>query len=235
MDASHAGPARFDAPPTASFAWLPVPVMILSPDLVVRDANDALCALTGATPEQIIGRAVLGDYPENDEAQRVFREAYDRALAGEPQRIVRQLYRLRDSGGALRDRYWTVSIRGFHADGGTGPGPFDRLFVVTLDVTAEVMAEQMRDAVTREMQHRVGNLFTPDRRHGAAHRRRVGGSGRLPRPVRVARHGPGAHPRDADRRRLGRRAGRPAGARGRGALHRRAGRRADGPGGPRCA
>ncbi|WNM33629.1 SpoIIE family protein phosphatase [Streptomyces sp. Li-HN-5-11] len=49
----------------ALFAVTPSPYMVLGPDLVIADVNEAACEVTGRTREDLLGRYLFDAFPEN--------------------------------------------------------------------------------------------------------------------------------------------------------------------------
>ena len=49
----------------ALFVVTPSPYMVLGPDLVIADVNEAACRVTGRTPEDLLGKYLFDAFPDN--------------------------------------------------------------------------------------------------------------------------------------------------------------------------
>ena len=97
------------------FRALPTPYMVMSPDLVFVDANDAYLTNVGRTREEILGRPVFEMFPPTPDAldesgvsrvQRSFERARD---SGQPDTMPVQRYDIPDAAtGALVTRFWSL-------------------------------------------------------------------------------------------------------------------------------
>lgn len=140
------------------FAHLPSPYMILDRDLRFLDANAAYLAVTGRTREDIVGRFVFDAFPETPERRAMFEDAFRRGVAGEVNTLVRKPFdiaRPASEGGGLKSVIWTTHQIPVRDTTGAIIGVLQK----ALDVTAEVEAEETRDAVLGEFDHRIKNLL----------------------------------------------------------------------------
>lgn len=140
------------------FAHLPSPYMILDRELRFIDASAAYLAVTGRTREAIIGRFVFEAFPEAPDRRAMFEDAFGRALAGEPNALVRQRFdiaRPEAEGGGVKPGIWTTH----HIPVRDTSGAIVGMLQKALDVTSEVEAEEARDAVLCEFDHRIKNLL----------------------------------------------------------------------------
>ncbi len=140
------------------FALMPSPYMILDRELRFVDANPAYLAVTGRKREEIMGRFVFDVFPETAERRTRFEDAFRRAIAGEPNAIVRQRFdiaRPASEGGGLKPVIWTTH----HIPIRDADGAIVGMLQKALDCTSEVEAEETRDAVLREFDHRIKNLL----------------------------------------------------------------------------
>jgi len=140
------------------FAHMPSPYMILDCELRFIDANAAYLAVTGRRREEILGRFVFEAFPETPERRAMFEDAFRRAVAGETNAIVRQPFdiaRPEAEGGGLKSVIWTTHQIPMRDDSGAVVGMLQK----ALDITSEVEAEETRDAVLRELDHRIKNLL----------------------------------------------------------------------------
>lgn len=140
------------------FAHLPSPYMILDHELRFIDANAAYLASTGRERGEVMGRFVFDAFPETPERRALFEDAFRRALAGEANSEIRRRFdiaRPENEGGGLKQIIWTthqIPVRDTH-------GAVIGVLQKALDVTSEVEAEESRDAVLREFDHRIKNLL----------------------------------------------------------------------------
>ena len=110
----------------AVYRHLPAPVLLLTPEFVVVDVNQAYLRVTGRTRAQLLGRNVFDAFPENPwdpGATDVHRgrASMRRVLAsGEPDALALQRYDVEvpDSPGRFAKRYWCpVNAPVFGPDG----------------------------------------------------------------------------------------------------------------------
>lgn len=108
------------------YRHLPVPVLLLTPEFVVADANQAYPQVTGRTREELLGQNVFDAFPDNpwDPAAtgvRRVRASMRRVMAtGEPDTLALQRYDVEVPGSAGRfaRRYWSpVNAPVFGPDG----------------------------------------------------------------------------------------------------------------------
>ena len=140
------------------FAHLPSPYMMLDRELRFIDANAAYLATTGRTRDGLMGVFVFDAFPEVPERRALFEDAFRRAVDGEASAIVRQRFdiaRPASEGGGLRRAIWTTH----HIPVRDRSGAIVGMLQQALDVTSEVEAEETRDAVLREFDHRMKNLL----------------------------------------------------------------------------
>jgi PAS domain-containing protein len=98
----------------AVYRRLPVPVLLLTPDYVMADMNDAYLRVTGRTREDLLGREVFDAFPDNPSdpgatGVRNLSASFGRVLAtGEPDELALQRYdvEVRGSPGVFAKRYW---------------------------------------------------------------------------------------------------------------------------------
>ena len=111
---------------TAVYRQLPVPVLLLSPEFVVADVNQAYLQVTGRTREELLGREVFDAFPDNPwdpgaTGVRNVRASMRRVLAsGEPEALALQRYDVEapDRPGRFAKRYWSpVNAPVFGPDG----------------------------------------------------------------------------------------------------------------------
>ena len=101
---------------TALYRQIPVPVLALTPDFVIADANDAYLQVMGRTREELLGRDAFDAFPDNpsDPGATGVRNSVAslrRVVAtGEPDAIEFQKYDVEVPGspGQFARRYWSV-------------------------------------------------------------------------------------------------------------------------------
>ncbi|MDP2410188.1 MAG: HWE histidine kinase domain-containing protein [Pseudolabrys sp.] len=141
------------------FYMLPTPYLVLDKQLNIIDMNDQYLAVTKRTRQELIGRYVFDAFPEGEERLTMFRNAFLRAVAGEANAIVKSPFsipRPESEGGGMREVWWTCH----HMPAYDADGNIVGMVQKAVDQTAEVMAERMRDIISREFDHRVKNLLT---------------------------------------------------------------------------
>ena len=143
------------------FRALPTSFMVMTPDLVLVEANDAYCASVGRTREEILGQHVFEAFPPTEDAldetgvsrvQRSFERARD---TGRPDTMPIQRYDVLDPvRGTMVERFWSLtSVPVLDDDGRT-------LWIVQ-------RADDITDFVRESQRHEA------DRERGQAWRRRV--------------------------------------------------------------
>lgn len=135
------------------FRHAPSSYMILDRELRYINVNECYCTVVGMPRDALIGRKVFDVFPEEGERLDRFKEAFERAVDGERNCVVRQLYRMPDADGTMRDVWWTCHHEPVRDLSGRICGVLQN----ANDVTAEVQAEQLRDVVLCELDHRMKN------------------------------------------------------------------------------
>lgn len=135
------------------FRHAPSSYMILDRELRYIDANECYCSVVGVSRDTLIGRYVFEAFPENGERLDQFKSAFEQAFAGERNSLVRQIYQIPSREGPMRDVWWTCHHEPVHDASGRISGVLQN----ANDVTAEVQAEQLRNVVLRELDHRMKN------------------------------------------------------------------------------
>jgi PAS domain S-box-containing protein len=99
----------------ALFAATPSPYLVLGPDLVILDANEAYCRATGRRREDLIGRYLFDAFPDNPadpdaDGIRNLNASLHRVLrSGEPDTMAVQKYDIPapDRPGVFEERWWS--------------------------------------------------------------------------------------------------------------------------------
>jgi serine phosphatase RsbU (regulator of sigma subunit) len=110
----------------AIFRAMPTPYLVMTPDLVIADANPAYLATTGRVLEDIVGRPVFEAFPGNpngtypDGGVAMIRSSFERALAtGRIDTMELHEYDIPDGRGGFDKRFWSlISIPVLDASGG---------------------------------------------------------------------------------------------------------------------
>jgi PAS domain-containing protein len=110
----------------AVYQQLPIPVLLLTPDLVTVDMNLAFLRTTGRTRDDLLGCRVFDAFPDNPSdpgatGVRNLSASFSRVLAtGEPDELTLQRYDVEVPGspGIFERRYWCpVNVPVFGPDG----------------------------------------------------------------------------------------------------------------------
>ncbi|MEV0302041.1 PP2C family protein-serine/threonine phosphatase [Streptomyces prasinus] len=113
----------------ALFAVMPSPCLVLDPDLVIVEANEAYLRVTDRAREELIGRHLFVVYPENPadpdaDGVRNLQASLDRVVRSkEPDTMAVQKYDIPAPGrpGVFRERWWSpVNTPVLGADGEVG-------------------------------------------------------------------------------------------------------------------
>lgn len=138
------------------FRQSPAPCMVLDHDLRFVTATDAYLATVARDLDELRGTLVFDAFPEDPAREALFRDAFQRALAGEENALVEVPFAIPEAGGKMREIWWTCTHRPIRDANG------DVKYMVqnAQDVTEKVRTQQLKDAITAELQHRVGNILT---------------------------------------------------------------------------
>jgi len=114
-DATGAVQLPVDVDHAAVFAALPTPYLVLTPDLVIADANPAYLATTGRSLEELVGRNVFDAFPGNpndsdpDGGVGKVRASLERARdTGRPHTMAVQEYDIPATAGGYTKRFWSL-------------------------------------------------------------------------------------------------------------------------------
>jgi serine phosphatase RsbU (regulator of sigma subunit) len=107
------GPGGVDH--AAVFTAMPTPYLVLTPDLVIADANPAYLATTGRELADLVGRDVFEAFPGNPNAAEAdggvakVRASLERARdTGRPHTMSVQEYDIPDGSGGFTKRFWSL-------------------------------------------------------------------------------------------------------------------------------
>jgi PAS domain-containing protein len=96
----------------AMFNALPEPHLVLTPDLIMVEANEARIRATGVARSDFAGRHLFEVFPDNPDDPNAtgvanLRASLARVLRhGVPDAMAIQKYDIRTEGGAFEERYW---------------------------------------------------------------------------------------------------------------------------------
>lgn len=138
------------------FATTPTPLMVLDRRLCFIAANDRYLAVLGRQWADLEGRHIFDAFPESPERRAAIEDAFARALVGAETRLEKLQFAIRQPDGSRRELYWTAHHQPVRSTDGTIIGVMQH----KMDVTAEVDAERMREAISQEFDHRVRNILT---------------------------------------------------------------------------
>jgi len=108
------------------FRQLPIPVLLVTPDFLIADANTAYLHAVGRTREELVGRDAFDAFPDNPSNPRAsgvrdMRDSMRRVLhTGEPEAVPFQRYDVEVPGrpGVFVERFWCpVNAPVFGPDG----------------------------------------------------------------------------------------------------------------------
>ena len=142
----------------ALFHATPDAAVVIDTSMTIVAANEAYCAMTNRTADTLIGRFHFDAFPAEGEGRELAEDHFRRALNGEPNVIERLFYPIPDpdAPGGMRDAWWRCShnpVRDAH-------GTVRYMVQNARDVTELVQAEDLKSAITAELQHRVGNILS---------------------------------------------------------------------------
>ncbi|WP_031508087.1 PP2C family protein-serine/threonine phosphatase [Streptomyces megasporus] len=107
--------ANRDIDYAALFAAIPTPMSVLTPELVIVEANPAYLEITGRSREEVVGRPLFEVFPENPndptaDGTKNLRASFQRVLdTGKPDTMLLQRYDIpvRGKEGEYEERYWS--------------------------------------------------------------------------------------------------------------------------------
>ena len=144
--------------PRRLFDVLPTPFLVLDRRLQIVGMNEAYLKTTQRGREELLGRYVFEAFPEAPDRIALFRDAFERALAGMANVLAKTAFsipRPAEEGGGYRRAVWTCTHTPIHDDRGLVVG----LVQQALDVTGRVEVEQRHRVMSAELDHRVKNML----------------------------------------------------------------------------
>lgn len=102
-----------DVPYAAIFAATPAPLVVVTPEFVIEEANRAYLDVVGRSREELVGRYMLDVFPEDADPAghraASVRASMERARrTGRPHTMVLQRYDIPAGGGRFEERYWSL-------------------------------------------------------------------------------------------------------------------------------
>ncbi len=137
------------------FEALPSPFMVLDTNLRFVEMNPRYLEVTGRERDDLIGTYVFDAFPESPEREAIFRDAFQRALAGEENMLEREPFSIPDENGGMREVVWRCT----HSPIRDANGAVTHLVQNAVDITVEYKAQQRNQIIARELDHRVKNLL----------------------------------------------------------------------------
>ena len=140
------------------FDGLSVPCAIIDRDLRYVSVNRAYVTILMQKAADLHGRFLFDVFPETPERENLIRDAFAQALAGEESSLKEVCYTIPDpvhGADATVEIWWNVYCTPISTRG----GEIDAFCLRVEDVTEVVHTRRMKDAIARELQHRVSNLF----------------------------------------------------------------------------
>jgi diguanylate cyclase (GGDEF)-like protein/PAS domain S-box-containing protein len=114
---------QHELPYAAVFGATPASLLLLTPDLVIRDANAAYLAAVGRSREELLGRQLFDAFPGSDASEEgggsAVRASIERALTTrQPDTMAVQRYDIARNDGSFEKRYWSpIHVPVLDADG----------------------------------------------------------------------------------------------------------------------
>ncbi len=140
------------------FRCMPAPCLVLDRELRIVTATDNYLASVNRLLPELQGRYVFDAFPEDDARTAMFRDAFQRALDGEENQLTEVPFAIPEvtpDGVEMREIWWNCN----HVPV-TGPdGQVLYMVQNAQDVTRQVQAVRLKEAVSAELQHRVGNIL----------------------------------------------------------------------------
>lgn len=137
---------------------MPASLMVLDRDLRYVMASDMYLQTVGRSLPELLGRPLFDVFPEVEDRRRPLEQSMRRALAGEANSIERLAYSIPDPNDRTRttEAWWRCRHNPlFGPDGSIG-----HVVQITENVTELVRAEEQKNAIAHELQHRVANLLS---------------------------------------------------------------------------
>ena len=142
----------------AAFDALSAPYAILDRDLRFVTVNRCYEQIVMRSQEELAGNHIFDMFPESEARQRLVAGYFARALAGEEAELSENRYTIPDPEGgpdAKLDIWWNVHCSPIRDRAGN----VTHMGIRVENVTEKVRNRHLADAINRELQHRVGNLF----------------------------------------------------------------------------
>jgi PAS domain S-box-containing protein len=141
----------------AAFRDLPGAIALLTPDLVIRDANRDFLDLTGRNREDLLGRPIFEAFPANPamhehDPQRSLRSSLETVLATgmrDAMGTTRYDLEVQDHPGEFEERYWAVT---------NGPVLSSDGEVVLIINRAEEITHIIRQVLKAQPRHRLRGM-----------------------------------------------------------------------------
>lgn len=142
----------------AVFALVPTPLMVVDRALTIVYANTAYLRTTMRRLSDIQGRHVFDAFPETPERTAPFRDALERAVAGEANVLSTEPFAVPAplEPGGMREIIWACS----HTPIPAADGSIAFVLQNAVDITARYESDRRSAMLLDELDHRVRNLLT---------------------------------------------------------------------------
>lgn len=130
--------------------------MVMDRDLVIVYANAAYLSSVERNLDDIVGRYVFDVFPDNEDRVASVRRKFLDVLDGKTTRLDRQKFTLRHPDGTVSTKCWQCSQTPYY----DGVGNVRYIVQQSDDITEQEMLRERSEMMSRELDHRVKNLFS---------------------------------------------------------------------------
>lgn len=141
------------------FDLISAPCAVLDRNLCFVEANQLYLQTLMRNRRELLGRNILDAFPEEPERQKLIENAFRSTLQGKAtylQEIPCAISNPDEARDGMQEVWWTIHCTPIPDKGGN----IDLIGLRVEDVTSGVQARQIKDTITGELQHRIGNLLT---------------------------------------------------------------------------
>lgn len=130
--------------------------MVMDRDLVIVYANAAYLSSVERSLEDIVGRYIFDVFPDSKDRVASVRKKFLDVLEGKTTRLERQKFTHRHADGSVSTKCWQCSQTPYY----DGVGNVRYIVQQADDITEEEILRQRSELMSRELDHRVKNLFS---------------------------------------------------------------------------
>lgn len=135
--------------------YLPSPFMVMTRHYIPIYANEAYLALVHRSWEDMVGRDIFESFPEKPRRMKKIKDYFKRTLAGEKTVMDKEYYSIPTLNGGIETRCWqSIQLPYFDKD-----GEVTHIIQQAVDVTEEEAQRRQTELLSRELDHRVKNMF----------------------------------------------------------------------------